>query len=52
MVYHILQDGSIVTDITGKIVKVKDAEPLYNLMANMSNKRFDKVNEKERGKAS
>ena len=36
MVYHVLRDGTIVTDITGRVVKIKDAEPLYDLMANMN----------------
>lgn len=33
MVYHILANGTITNDITGRVVKVKDAEPLYNLMS-------------------
>jgi len=36
MVYHVLKDGSVVKDITGYIVKVKDAEALYNLMGKIS----------------
>ena len=36
MVYHVMKDGSVKTDITGHVVKIKDAEPLYQLMANMS----------------
>lgn len=32
MIYHVLKDGSITTDITGHIVKVSEAETLYNYM--------------------
>lgn len=32
MVVHILKDGSIVTDITGHVVRIEDAEPLYRLI--------------------
>ena len=28
-VYHILRDGSAPKDITGHVVKIADAEPLY-----------------------
>jgi hypothetical protein len=36
MVYHILKDGSVVKDITGKVVKVKDAEAVYNLISKIN----------------
>lgn len=36
MVYHVMKDGSVKTDISGYVVKIKDAEPLYQLMATMS----------------
>jgi len=40
MVYHALKDGSVTKDITGHVVKVDDAKPLYNLMKTMqSNKK-------------
>ena len=32
MVYHVLANGATTKDITGHIVKMKDAEPLYDLM--------------------
>lgn len=31
-VIHILKDGSIVKDITGHVVRMEDAEPLYQLI--------------------
>jgi hypothetical protein len=31
-VIHILKDGTIVKDITGKVVKMEDAPALYELM--------------------
>lgn len=36
-VIHILKDGRIVDDISGHIVKMEDAEPLYNLMQRINN---------------
>lgn len=36
MVYHILRDGSTPSDITGKIVKVSEAQPLYEMIGNLS----------------
>lgn len=32
MVIHILKDGTVVNDITGHIVRVEDAGPLYDLI--------------------
>lgn len=31
-VIHILKDGSIVKDITGHVVRMEDAGPLYDLI--------------------
>lgn len=31
-VVHILRDGSVVKDITGHVVRMEDARPLYNLI--------------------
>lgn len=31
-IYHVLSDGSRVSDITGRVVRVKDAEAVYNLI--------------------
>ena len=42
MVYHVLKDGSRVSDISGHVVKVSDAEPLYtyiNAINNVGSKR-------------
>lgn len=33
MVYHILADGTVTKDITGKVVKMEYAKPLYDLMS-------------------
>lgn len=35
-VIHILRDGTRVNDITGRVVRVEDAEPLYRLVYDMS----------------
>ena len=40
-VKHILKDGTVLTDITGHVVKMEDARVVYELL--------DKINE-ERGK--
>ena len=37
-VFHILKDGSVKTDITGHIVRMEDAEPLYRLLDSFSQK--------------
>lgn len=31
-VIHILRDGTVLKDITGHVVRVEDAEPLYQLI--------------------
>lgn len=31
-VFHILKDGSRPTDITGRVVRLEDATPLYQLL--------------------
>ena len=36
MVYHVLSNGVTTKDITGHIVKLKDAEPVYELMRSLS----------------
>lgn len=38
MIVHILADGKRVDDITGYVVRVEDARPLYNLIANINRK--------------
>ncbi len=42
MVKHILKDGTVLTDITGHIVRIEDAEVVYQIM--------DKLNEERGGK--
>ena len=32
MVIHILSDGSVVDDISGRIIQVEDARPIYDLI--------------------
>lgn len=38
MIYHVMKDGSVRTDIKGHIVPIEDARPLYELIHRM-NKR-------------
>ena len=48
-VIHILKDGSIVEDITGHVVRVEDALPLYQLIDSINrngSKRKSVPNEK------
>lgn len=35
-VVHILKDGSVVKDITGRVVRMEDAVPLYQLLDSIS----------------
>lgn len=42
MVYHILRDGSRPKDITGMVVKIKDAEPVYKLLDSINRERLKK----------
>lgn len=37
-VIHVLKDGSVVTDITGYVVKIQDAAPLYHLLHTLGKK--------------
>lgn len=39
MVYHILANGTMTHDIRGRIVKIQEAEPLYNLMRTIKVKK-------------
>lgn len=43
-VIHILKDGSIVKDITGHVVRVEDAGPLYQLIDSINRKGSKKKN--------
>ena len=47
MVIHILNDGSQVADITGRVVRLEDAGPVYSLIRKINRERSGK-----RGKAS
>lgn len=38
-VVHILKDGSVVQDITGRVVRMEDADALYKLLDNINRKR-------------
>lgn len=48
MVIHVLKDGTVLDDIEGHIVKIEDAEPLYNLLDQITETR--RVDTKEVGK--
>lgn len=39
MVYHVLADGTLTKDITGHVVRYKDAEAVYDLMGKIKVKR-------------
>lgn len=39
-VIHILKDGSTVTDISGRVVKVEDAGAIYQLFNNINSGRM------------
>lgn len=36
MIKHVLKDGTVVDDISGRIVKVQDAKALYSLIAKIN----------------
>lgn len=37
-VIHVLKDGSEIEDITGHVVRVEDAEPLYKMIREINRK--------------
>lgn len=41
-VIHILKDGSVVKDITGHVVRMEDAGPLYDLIDSINRKGSEK----------
>lgn len=43
MVYHILADGTITKDITGRVVKMSDAETLYQFMSGIKSRKDKEV---------
>ena len=38
-VFHILKDGSRPADITGRVVRLEDANPLYQLLHSINRKK-------------
>lgn len=44
-VIHVLKDGSEVEDITGHVVRVEDAEPLYKMIRGINRKSETKNRE-------
>ncbi len=38
MIYHVLKDGTQVDDITGRVIKIEDAEPLYQFLHSINKK--------------
>lgn len=46
-VIHILRDGTRLEDITGHIVKISDAEPVYNLMDRINRAAAEEVERKK-----
>ena len=49
-VIHILKDGSIVKDITGHVVRVEDAGPLYQLIDSINRKGSKKIVHSEKSR--
>ena len=49
MVYHILKDGTVKTDITGHVVKIADVPQVYDLISRLERKSkiHRKVEKKE-----
>lgn len=42
MIRHILKDGTVLTDISGHIVKMEDAEIAYQIMDELNEERMRK----------
>ena len=47
MVYHVLKDGTVKTDISGHIVKMSDVPQVYDLIAAIEKRSVKKENKKE-----
>lgn len=43
-VYHVLKDGSRPKDLTGHVVKMADAEPLYRFIHSINRESISKSN--------
>ena len=39
MIVHVMKDGSVIPDIAGHVVKVKDAQRAYEIMLSMKKER-------------
>ena len=46
-VIHILKDGSVVHDITGHVVRIEDAEPLYQLIDEINRRSYQLIHKNE-----
>lgn len=47
MVYHVMRDGRVLTDITGHVVKIKDVPQVYDLIAAIEKRPIKKDLKKE-----
>ena len=47
MVYHILKDGTVTTDITGHVVQLEDAPILYRLINEVNRGASEKLHKEE-----
>lgn len=47
-VYHILRDGSTPKDITGHVVKISDADPLYRYLHSIAYQNNTYQNERKK----
>ena len=43
-IHHVLKDGTRTDDITGHVVKVADAESVYNLITKINERKLVKCN--------
>lgn len=39
-VIHIMKDGSVVQDITGRVVRFEDAQPLYRMIESINRRVY------------
>lgn len=42
MVYHVMKNGEVKTDITGHVVKIEHAEQAYRLINDLENRSIKK----------
>lgn len=43
MVYHVMKDGSVKTDISGHVIKMSDAPTFYQIIHNIKKKSKGKT---------